>query len=223
MNPLALTAAQIQAYLVSKLPKGWFSSTATATGIIGAILAGYAWSFEYVMGIAQFVALQIYLQTTSGGFLDLWAYDFLGTFVLRKEGEADISFRNRVSAYIFAPTVSKGAIVTLLTRLGFTSPVVREAFSPNDTAAFSGTFYFGGGGNARFGSKDYPGQIFVEAGLPLVADSESIPAFNEVYFNSDPAYMTAPPSTLVTLSDLYDAINFIRAAGILAWVKQLNA
>ena len=221
MNPLALTAAQIQAYLVSKLPKGWFSSVATASGIIGAILSGYAWSFGYVMGIAQFVALQIYLQTTSGGFLDLWAYDFLGTFVLRKEGEADISFRNRVSAYIFAPTVSKGAIVTLLTRLGFTSPVVREAFSPNDTAAFSGTFYFGGGGNARFGSQNYPGQIFVEAGLPLVADSESIPAFNEVYFNSDPAYMTSPPSTLLTLSDLYDAVNFIRAAGILAWVKQL--
>lgn len=223
MNPLALTTEQIQAYLVSKLPKGWFSSVATATGIIGAVLAGYAWAFGYVMGIAQFVALQIYLQTTSGGFLDLWAFDFLGTFVLRNEGEADISFRKRVSAYIFVPTVTKGAIVTLLSRLGFTTPVVREAFSPNDTAAFSATFYFGGGGNARFGSQGYPGQIFVEAGLPLVADSESIPTFNEVYFNSDPAYMTPHPSMLVTLSDLYDAINFIRAAGIKAWVKQLNA
>lgn len=221
MNPLALTAAQIQAYLVSKLPKGWFSSVATGTGVIGAILSGYAWAFGYVMGVAQFVALQIYLQTTSGGFLDLWAYDFLGTFVLRKEGEADLSFRNRVSAYIFAPTVTKGSIVTLLTRLGFTTPVVREAFSPNDTAAFSGTFYFGGGGNARFGSQDYPGQIFVEAGLPLVSDSESIPTFNEVYFNSDPAYMTAPPSAYITFADLCDAINFIRAAGILAWVKQI--
>jgi hypothetical protein len=221
MNPLNVTAAQIQAYLVSKLPKGWFSSVATGTGVIGAILAGYAWSFEYVMGIAQFVALQIYLQTTSGGFLDLWAYDFLGTFVLRKEGEADISFRNRVSAYIFAPTVTKAAIVGLLTRLGFTSPVVREAFSPNDTAAFSGTFYFGGGGNARFGSQDYPGQIFIEASLPLVAASGSIPTFNDVYFNSDPAYMTSPPSSNLTLTNLYDAVNFIRAAGIKAWVKQL--
>ncbi len=221
MNPLALTAAQIQVYLVSKLPKGWFSSVATSTGIIGAILAGYAWSFNYVMGIAQFVALQIYLQTTTGGFLDLWAYDFLGTFVLRKEGESDLSFRNRVSAYVFAPTVTKAAIVGLLTRLGFVNPTVREAFSPNDTAAFSGTFYFGGGGNARFGSQGYPGQIFVEAGISEAGGVGSVPTFGGVYFNSTPAYMTAPPSTLLTLSDLYDAVNFIRAAGILAWVKQL--
>lgn len=221
MNPLSLTAAQIQAYLVSKLPRGWFSSVATGSGIIGAILAGYAWSFNYVMGIAQFVALQIYLQTTSGGFLDLWAYDFFGTLVLRKEGEADLSFRNRVSAYILAPTVTKGAIVGLLTRLGFTTPVVREAFSPNDTAAFSGTFYFGGGGNARFGSQGYPGQIFVEAGISEYSGSGAVPTFNEVYFDSGPAYMTAPPSTLLTLADLYSAVNFVRAAGILAWVKLL--
>lgn len=221
MNPLSLTVEQIQSYLASKLPKGWFSSTATSTGIIGAVLAGYAWSFGYVVGIAQFVALQIYLQTTSGGFLDLWAYDFFGIYLLRKEGEADLPFRNRISASIFAPTVTKASITNLLAILGFTNAVVREAFSPNDTAAFSGTFYFGGGGNARFGSQNYPGQIFVEAGLPLVTPGGSIPTFNEVYFDSDPAYMTSPPSTLLTLSDLYDAVNFIRAAGILAWVKQL--
>lgn len=221
MNPLSLSVEQIQSYLVSKLPKGWFSSVATSTGIIGALLAGYAGSFGTVMGIAQFVALQIYLQTTTGGFLDLWAYDFFGTYLLRKEGEADLSFRNRVSSSIFAPTVTKPAITNLLTDLGFTNAGVREAFSPSDTAAFSGTFYFGGGGNARFGSQNYPGQIFVEAGLPLVNPGGSIPTFNEVYFDSDPAYMTSPPSTLLTLSDLYDAVNFIRAAGILAWVKQL--
>jgi len=221
VNPLSITIAQIQSYLVSKLPKGWFSSVATSSGIIGAVLAGYAWAFGYVMEIAQFVALQIYLQTTSGGFLDLWAYDFFGTFVLRNVGESDVSFRNRVSAYILAPTVTKAAIVGILTRLGFTTPVVREAFSPLDTASFSGTSYFGGGGNARFGSQSYPGQIFVEAGLPSVSTGGSVPTFGEVYYNTDPAYLTPAPSSNLSLANLYSVINFIRAAGILAWVKQL--
>ena len=221
MNPLNLTVAQIQGYLASKLPKGWFSQTALGTGLIGALLFGWATALFSVMQVAQFVALQIYIQTTSGGFLDLWAYDFFGDSVLRNVGESDVAFRNRVKAYLLAPTVTREAITTLLTNLGFQAPVVRTAFAPGDTAAFSGGFYFGGGGNARFGSMSYPGQIFVEANLPTEAAGGTLPSFSEVYFNTDPAWLTSPPSTLLTLQDLYNVVNFIRAIGIKAWIRQL--
>jgi len=223
MNPMNLTLAQILSYMQGKLPKaGWFTAAARTPGTVAyAILYGCAGALTYVMGVNQFVAMQIYLQTTSGGFLDLWAYDFFGTGVLRNVGESDVSFMNRVSAYLLAPTVTKAAIVGILTRLVFTTPVVREAFSPLDTASFSGTSYFGGGGNARFGSQSYPGQFFVEAGLPSVSAAGSVPTFGEVYYNTDPAYLTPTPSSNLSLADLYSVINFIRAAGILAWVKQL--
>ncbi len=219
MNPLNLSTAQILAYIQGKLPcTGWFAEAARISGTVAyALCFGLASALSGVMGVAQFVALQIYLQTTSGDFLDLWAYDFFGTNVLRKSGESDLSFMGRLSALIFAPTVTKAAITQALSATGFTEPVVREAFSPKDTGAFGAVSYFNAG--SRFGSRGYPGQIFVEAGIPSTSSSGTISAFGESYFNTGPAFYASPPIVALDLADLYGLVNLIRAAGIKAWVK----
>lgn len=94
---IVLTPEQVCIKLRNYLPIGWFPKNAP---ILNAMLMGMSTILATLTKLLHFVLLQTRLSTTTGGFLDLWARDFLGNSLIRNKGESDDSFRARIKFWI---------------------------------------------------------------------------------------------------------------------------
>lgn len=114
----SLTTANYAALQAAGLwPKGpaWWSDVARAVG-------GIAWALAYAFGaIWQFLdtaaqqRLQAArLQSAAGADVDSWAYDFLGQWIPRYDGEGDQSFKRRIIAALAAPKTTLAAIANIV-------------------------------------------------------------------------------------------------------------
>ena len=75
------------------LPFRWFPDI---TPVLDALLSGVAWALSFIYSLIQYAKLQTRIATASDGFLDLIAFDFFGTSLLRRQQETDVSFRGRI-------------------------------------------------------------------------------------------------------------------------------
>lgn len=204
--------------LKSYLPRGWFGDLTQApivTGILNGIAAVFAISYILI----EFFKAQTRLQTSSGGWVDLWAADFLGTSLPRKLGESDAAYILRIQIAIFQPRATRPAMVSILTQLTGRAPVVFEPARPADTACYgvgtgANSFY----GMGRFGSIGCPFSALITAHRPLVSGG----SVGAAYFNAAAwsAFRTplshgyygslSSETTAATDADIYAAINATR-------------
>jgi hypothetical protein len=119
--------------------------------------------------LVQFVGQQIYLQSAVGGFLDTWAADFFGTFLLRDSGEADASFLSRIRASLLAPKNTRAAVARAAQIASGQTPVIVEPWRGPTPSLGVDTFALGVAGAGRLGSLRMPYQAFVF--LPGVSGS----------------------------------------------------
>ncbi len=146
------------------LPQGWFPSDATLTPsaapVLHTILSGFAAGLAWCYAFIQFALAQVLIGTSTDIWLDLHAFDFFQSSLLRRQGESDASFRGRVFANLFPPGNTRAAIIERLTSLTGTAPTVFEPMQPMDTGAYGyGALGYGVAGG--YGSLALPFQAFV--------------------------------------------------------------
>ena len=156
-------AARIRAVL----PTGWFPDT---TPVLDSVLAGLAWMWSWAYALLQFVAAQTRLATTSGMWLDLFAFDYFGNRVTRGTQETDDAFRSRVGKEMQRIRGTRAAVVSVLTDLTGQAPTIFEPMNTGDTGGW-GTLGEQGSGLAwntagGWGSLAMPFQCFVTAYNP---------------------------------------------------------
>ncbi|MDG2337633.1 MAG: hypothetical protein P8N94_06565, partial [Gammaproteobacteria bacterium] len=71
----------------------WFSTEAPA---VNGLRAGAATVITHVRDVVREARKQMRLSTSSGGYIDLFAADFFGTDLPRRQGEGDASYRTRI-------------------------------------------------------------------------------------------------------------------------------
>ena len=75
------------------LPRGWFGDDGSHPITDAMVTAGAtAWAWCY--SLYTFAVMQTRIRTSSGGWLDLAAYDFFGDNIRRSSGQSDASFLN---------------------------------------------------------------------------------------------------------------------------------
>jgi len=128
--------------LQSLVPPGWVQRTGPVyNAVLGGIGDTLAWSYSLLL----FVRDQTRIKTASGWFLDLIAWDFLGTRVLRRENELDDAWRMRFVKEIFRPRVTRAAISDAITDLVGTPPQIFEPWNTDDCGAYDvGTLAYAG-------------------------------------------------------------------------------
>lgn len=118
--------------LRSLIPGGWFDSVAPVRdAIVGAAADVLAGSYALLI----FVKLASRRITSSAWLLDLDAWGFFATGVIRRTQENDANFRARYLAEIFRPRSTRAAIVKALTDLTGRVPQVFEPWNPGDCGA----------------------------------------------------------------------------------------
>ncbi|WP_045736812.1 hypothetical protein [Xanthomonas sp. MUS 060] len=201
----------------------WFSDS---TPVFDSLLRGFAYAKSFVYGLIVYAALQTRIKTATDGWLDMIAADFFGSSLLRKSGQSDASFRNRIIINLFRERATRNGLVKVLTDLTGRAPVVFEPQRPIDTGSYRGPL-IGYGVAGGYGSMLLPYQAFVtvfrpsSTGIPNVAG----------YGISTGAYRRASQAEIasmnmiqgaVTDSDIYAAIDSVKPVGTTIWTRISN-
>ena len=136
-----LTQDNIEARLIALLPSGWFSDgTAASSPILNAVISGAASVFYNAYSLVQFAKNQVRLGTSSGGFLDLAAYDFFGFVVKRFAGETDGIFAARIEREVLRERVTRLGMTRALQDLTGYQPSIFEPWNTADTGFYGSPF-----------------------------------------------------------------------------------
>lgn len=204
--------------LQSYLPRGWFGDL-TQTPILNGLLAGVSSVFAVMYTLIMFFWAQTRLQTSSGGWVDIWASDFLGTSLPRKPGESDASYIARIQISIFQQRATRPAMVKVLTQLTGIPPIIFEPARPLDSGclgANTGVASFCG--VARMGSIACPFGALIVAYRPLVSGGSAGSAYSNAAawsaLNTPVSHSYTGSLSQETISatdaDIYSAINATR-------------
>lgn len=204
--------------LKSYMPRGWFGDW-TSAPIISAVLTGIGSVLSVSYTLIMFVRAQTRLQTSVSGWIDLWAYDFLGYSLPRKLGEVDAAYIARIKIAIFQPRGTRPAMMNVLTHLTGRAPIIFEPARPLDSGCFGknqgvASFF----GVARFGSIAAPFSCLITAYRAQITGGSAGAAYNNAAawsaFNTPLSHsyygsLAAEVST-ATDTDILNAINATR-------------
>jgi hypothetical protein len=214
------------------LPGGWFPGTGAAvpsvTPVLDAALAGPAWGWSWLYGLLEYVAAQHRIETATDSNLDLIGGDYFGTGLLRRMGETDAGYRQRILASLLAPRGTRAAVIAVLTQLTGKAPAIFEPGRPADTGAWgniaSGTLNTGLGYGVAGGWGDLllPAQFFVTVQRPVGGGIAYAAGWGSGFGGWGVGAIEYASLSMianeVTDSDIYAAVNLSRPAGTTAWV-----
>ncbi|WP_287496921.1 hypothetical protein [Pandoraea sp. CB10b_02] len=204
------------------IPK-WFSDD---TPVLDALLRGFAYAKSFVYGLIVYAALQTRIKTATDGWLDMIAADFFGSSLLRKSGQSDASFRNRIIINLFRERATRNGLVNVLTDLTGRAPVVFEPQRPLDTGSYGGPL-IGYGVAGGYGSMLLPFQAFVTAFRPTSTGIPNVAGYGV----STGGYGQASQAEIasmnmiqgaVTDDDIYAAIDSVKPVGTTIWTRIAN-
>lgn len=204
------------------IPK-WFSDD---TPVLDALLRGFAYAKSFVYGLIVYAALQTRIKTATDGWLDMIAADFFGSSLLRKSGQSDASFRNRIIINLFRERATRNGLVKVLTDLTGRAPAVFEPQRPLDTGSYGGPL-IGYGVAGGYGSMLLPFQAFVTAYRPTSTGIPNVAGYGVStggYGQASRAEIASLNMTqgAVTDDDIYAAIDSVKPAGTTIWTRIAN-
>jgi hypothetical protein len=211
--------------LKAALPLRWFGSTSDSMPVVDSILAGVSTALSFIYSLYAYAKLQTRLKTATDGYLDVAAYDFFGTNIVRTYGQTDDAFRNVILANLFRARGTRQSVIDVLTQLTGHAPAIFETARPADTGAYDvgGVAYdlAGGWGDILVAQAFVTAYRPLGAGIPLIAGYDVPTGAYDTgsqaeYISSDMYAGSAPDSAI------YEAINSVRPVGVRLWVNIAN-
>jgi hypothetical protein len=212
--------------LRSYLPNGWFPDTDT---VLDGVLTGIATVLSFIWSFIGYAKLQTRIKTATDGWLDIVAYDFLGTRLQRNPGEADAPFSARIIREILRPRATRAALSQAVEDLTGKPPFIFEPARPADTGGYNvgGVGYNVAGG---YGSLMLRNQVFVTVARPATSGIPFVAGYNAVsndaglplggYGIGAIQYSTLDMiQGIVTDAEIYATIDSVMPAGEIAWVN----
>lgn len=201
------------------MPRTWFDDE---NPILDGIIAGYATAAAWCYSLYVYAVLQTRILTSTGGWLDIAAYDFFGDRIRRASGQSDSDFLNIIRINLFRERVTRQAVISTLEDLTGKTPLIVEPTRPQDCGGY-GAPNIGYGAAGAYGSMLMPYQCFVTAyrpsgaGIPYVAGYDTTPSGYNIPSRGE--YASYSQITNVTDAQIYAAIASVKMEGTVVWVR----
>ncbi len=201
------------------VPASWFRD---AHGEIDAVLGGVAANEAFIYNLVQFAKAQTRVQSASGGFLDLFAFDYFGLHFQRKPGQSDAAWALAIENELLRARVTRSAVIKAVHDLTGTQVTLFEPWNAADTGGFGAAWALNEPKSA-WGSGAYPYTMFITAVEPLGAGIANLSGLNDAQGGFGAGEFALADVHLtqgaVTNQNIYDTINATRASGITAWLS----
>lgn len=213
----------VQNRINALLPTGWF--TKGLVPIRDALVAGLAYLGSQIYSLIVYLRLQTRISTATDGFLELIALDYSGlNGLLRRGSQSDSSYRANILASILRPRNTRAAISAILLQLTGVAPIIFEPWRPADTGDYNDPATLAYNTVGGYGSMNDPGQAFITAFLPPGNGVPAVAGYGiPVGAYSTPSLIEYASLALIagsiTLDDIYVAVNSVRPATRLLWVR----
>jgi hypothetical protein len=215
------------ARLRAVLPARWFPDSAPVLdGLLNGLAAGWCWVYQ----LLQYVKAQTRIATATDVWLDIIASDFFGDRLIRRAGQADDAFRNRIQRELFRERGTRAAVAAVLQDLTGRSPLVFEPARSTDTGGYTSLIGAGGGvgyGSAGgWGSLALPFQCFITAYRPIGSGIATVcgwggPAGGYGHGTIEYASLEMVQGQ-VTDDDIYAAVADVMPVAAIGWTRITN-
>lgn len=198
----------------------WFGD---ASRLVDSVLSAFSTIQAFLYDAIQFTKLQTRIKTATGGWLDLIAADFFGSGAARSLGQSDTSFRSVIIANLLRERGTRRALSQVVTDITGAAPQIFEPERISDTGAYRAP-NIGYGVAGRYGSMLLPFQTFVTAQRPIGSGIPLIAGYNIPSGGYSTPSRAAYASTsmildVVTDADIMSAIDGVKPAGTIVWVR----
>lgn len=202
------------------IPPGWFSEDSP---LLDAALEQCAAGLSRCYALYEYAREQTRLLTASDSWIDLISYDFFGHQLRRWAGEKDDLYRRRVHKRLFRESVTRQAVIDVLTDLTGQVPDVFEPQRPLDTGGYNMPAN-GYGQAGKYGSVMLPYQAFIQVTMLPLDIHSSIAGYHCMPsgYSSKAwgAYMRAETVNRgLEEKSVFSAISSAKAEGTLIWVR----
>lgn len=203
------------------IPRRWFAWIAPIfAAAFGGVSDQFAWGYAWIVYTRQ----QSRVATSTGIFLDIIAFDFLGRFLGRK-GAADGAFRAQIIATILKERVTRAGMANALGILTGSAPDIFEPWNTLDTGAYGvpGTLAYGQAGG--WGSMVLPGQVFIKVRHGVGVPIQNVGGYGNYpggYSRGSEEYSS--PAQIFAATDTGQIENMIvttKPTGVIVWVQIL--
>jgi hypothetical protein len=210
------------------IAKRWFSYVAPyRDAILGGLADSAAWSYLLV-GYAR---AQSRLATAYGVWLDIFAFDYLGRFLIRN-GRLDDAFRAVIKATVLQERVTRKGMVNAITAITGNAPTIFEPWNTRDTSAYSSPGHAGrtqapmmgyNVGKGGYGNMQLNNQVFIQvvrgsgSGVPGIGGYGG----NLAGYGVGATEYIGPGSEMSGITDamIYDMINKTKPTGCTCWIQ----
>lgn len=222
------SSTDIVSRVKQEIPKRWFKWVAPyRDAVIGGLADAAAWCY----GLIIYARAQTRLATAYGIWLDIFAYDFLGRFLIRNNA-ADDTFRVIIRATILQERVTRQGMINAITMLTGNAPAIFEPWNTIDTGGYSSPGHSGAiqtgsfgynVGHGGYGNMQLNNQTFIQV---IRGTGSGVPGVGG-YGNTLAGYgvglmeYLGPGSELWGITDamIYDMINKTKPTGTTCWVQ----
>lgn len=224
-------AGNIHGRLRKYLPPSWFGGRGDSP-LVGSVMAGVAAILVNTFSLIAFAKLQARIATSTGGWLDLSAYSFLGSTLPRFHLEIDDSYRPRVMKEIFRERNTRPSGIDLLTELTGQVPFVYEGWYAPANGGWR-TPAFAWGSRGRLGSRGQPSRVIFETTIPQTYGVPNRGGWGSTYTNGGAvggwgignfSWVDYDESVGhgAALEDILSRLDAIRTDGVEYWVRFSN-
>jgi len=209
------------------LPARWFPDRAPVLdGLLGGLASGWDWTYQQF----QYVKAQTRIATATDVWLDIIANDFFSRRLLRRTGQSDDAFRNRIRLELFRERGTRAAIVAVLEDLTGQTPLIFEPARSTDTGGYTTPNGVGGGigyGCAGgWGSLALPFQCFITAFRPAGTGIVAVAGWGSSTGGYGTGAMEYASLEMiqgqVTDTDIYAAIAGVLPVATIGWTRITN-
>jgi hypothetical protein len=201
----------------------WFPQQGQAP-VIDGVLTGIASGLSFVYALIQFARAQMRVTTASGGWIDFWAWDYLGGRVVRKLQELDATWIARIKREVLRPRNTRASVTQALVDLTGIPPAIFEPSLPQDTGGYGSLTTAGGplaynlGGG--YGSLSTPWTALIGAFRPATTGIPYMAGYNA----PSGAYASAGSLTgsLLAYNTLSQIVGQVTDADILAAIDAVR-
>jgi hypothetical protein len=203
------------------IPFRWFASNSPyKSAVAGGLADAAGWCYSWI----PYIKAQLRVVSAYGPWLDIAAFDYFNTVIMRRPSQTDATFRQVIQKELIRERVTRAGMIQAVLDLTGRKPIVFEPWNTGDAGAWDYNWWGWDTGVGGWGDTCLPSQSFLLVFRPGLQGIPEVGGWDTGYAAWDGGYADAWVDQFeivgaVTDNDIYRTINLTKPTGSVVWTQ----